>query len=155
MSLSKWRNGTLGGFDRAAGGVLRLCLGVFSARSQGGCHPRRRPADRASGLSVRLDHAGELIQPRNVALEVLSGDTQRLDQSAPSALPVPPGFPELSLAAPDCGRSHPGVYRRNLGLLYLYPLVPLVGHFLWIAGILLILAGEVFGWEKVADSAAG
>jgi hypothetical protein len=25
---------------------------------------------------------------------------------------------------------------------YLYPLVPLVGHFLWIAGILLILAGE-------------
>jgi hypothetical protein len=26
---------------------------------------------------------------------------------------------------------------------YLYPLVPLVGHFLWIAGILLILAGEL------------
>ena len=25
---------------------------------------------------------------------------------------------------------------------YLYPLVPLAGHFLWIAGILLILAGE-------------
>lgn len=27
---------------------------------------------------------------------------------------------------------------------YLYPLVPLVGHWLWIAGILLILAGEAF-----------
>lgn len=27
-------------------------------------------------------------------------------------------------------------------LFYLVPLVPLVGHFLWIAGILLILAGE-------------
>jgi hypothetical protein len=26
---------------------------------------------------------------------------------------------------------------------YLYPLVPLAGHFLWIAGILLILAGEL------------
>jgi hypothetical protein len=26
---------------------------------------------------------------------------------------------------------------------YLYPLVPLVGHFLWIAGVLLILAGEL------------
>jgi hypothetical protein len=26
---------------------------------------------------------------------------------------------------------------------YVYPLVPLVGHFLWIAGILLILAGEL------------
>ncbi len=26
---------------------------------------------------------------------------------------------------------------------YIYPLVPLVGHFLWIAGILLILAGEL------------
>lgn len=26
---------------------------------------------------------------------------------------------------------------------YLYPLVPLVGHFLWIVGILLILAGEL------------
>jgi hypothetical protein len=35
----------------------------------------------------------------------------------------------------------------------LYPLVPLVGHFLWIAGILLILAGEVLGREK-PDSAA-
>ncbi len=35
-----------------------------------------------------------------------------------------------------------------------YPLVPLVGHFLWAAGILLILAGEVFGRKK-ADSAAG
>jgi len=34
-----------------------------------------------------------------------------------------------------------------------YPLVPLVGHFLWIAGILLILAGEAFMREK-ADSAA-
>jgi hypothetical protein len=35
----------------------------------------------------------------------------------------------------------------------IYPLVPLVGHFLWIAGILLILAGELFGREK-ADSAS-
>jgi len=26
---------------------------------------------------------------------------------------------------------------------YLWPLVPLVGHFLWIAGVLLILAGEL------------
>jgi hypothetical protein len=26
---------------------------------------------------------------------------------------------------------------------YIYPLVPLVGHFLWIAGVLLILAGEL------------
>lgn len=32
-----------------------------------------------------------------------------------------------------------------------YPLVPLVGHFLWIAGILLILSGELFGRKK-ADS---
>ncbi|MGA3346509.1 MAG: hypothetical protein ABSC76_16755 [Terracidiphilus sp.] len=38
-------------------------------------------------------------------------------------------------------------------LFVLYPLVPLVGHFLWIVGILLILAGEVFGREK-ADSRA-
>ncbi|MGD0547207.1 MAG: hypothetical protein ABR991_05200 [Terracidiphilus sp.] len=28
---------------------------------------------------------------------------------------------------------------------YLYPLAPLLGHFLWIAGILLILAGEARG----------
>ncbi|MGD0941070.1 MAG: hypothetical protein ABR905_15305 [Terracidiphilus sp.] len=35
----------------------------------------------------------------------------------------------------------------------MYPLVPLVGHFLWIAGILLILAGEVFASRK-ADLAA-
>jgi len=35
----------------------------------------------------------------------------------------------------------------------LYPLVPLVGHLLWIAGILLILAGEFFD-RKTADAAA-
>jgi hypothetical protein len=35
----------------------------------------------------------------------------------------------------------------------LYPLVPLVGHFLWIGGILLILGGEVFS-RKETDSAA-
>lgn len=34
----------------------------------------------------------------------------------------------------------------------LYPLVPLVGHFLWIGGILLILGGEVFS-RKETDSA--
>ena len=34
-----------------------------------------------------------------------------------------------------------------------YPLVPLVGHFLWIGGILLILGGEVFS-RKETDSAA-
>jgi hypothetical protein len=32
----------------------------------------------------------------------------------------------------------------------LYPLVPLIGHFLWITGILLILAGEVFTDRKRA-----
>ncbi len=37
---------------------------------------------------------------------------------------------------------------------YMYPLVPLVGHFLWVAGILLILAGEVFGREKTGSAAA-
>ncbi len=37
---------------------------------------------------------------------------------------------------------------------YLYPLVPLAGHFLWIAGILLILSGEVFGREKAEPAAA-
>jgi hypothetical protein len=37
-------------------------------------------------------------------------------------------------------------------LFALYPLVPLTGHVLWIAGILLILAGEAFGRDK-ADSA--
>jgi len=36
----------------------------------------------------------------------------------------------------------------------LYPLVPLVGHFLWIAGILMILVGEFFDRKK-ADSVAG
>jgi hypothetical protein len=35
----------------------------------------------------------------------------------------------------------------------IYPLVPLVGHFLWIGGIVLVLAGEVFGRES-ADSPA-
>jgi zinc transporter ZupT len=30
----------------------------------------------------------------------------------------------------------------------LYPLVPLIGHVLWIAGILMILAGEVMGRKK-------
>ena len=34
----------------------------------------------------------------------------------------------------------------------LYPLVPLVGHFLWVGGILLILGGEVFS-RKETDSA--
>jgi uncharacterized membrane protein YraQ (UPF0718 family) len=33
---------------------------------------------------------------------------------------------------------------------YLVPLVPLIGHFLWIAGILMMLAGEVVGCESVA-----
>ncbi len=37
---------------------------------------------------------------------------------------------------------------------YLVPLIPLRGHFLWIAGILLILAGEVVG-QKKAGPAAG
>jgi hypothetical protein len=36
----------------------------------------------------------------------------------------------------------------------LYPLVPLIGHAMWIAGILLILSGEVFGAEKVDSAAA-
>lgn len=31
---------------------------------------------------------------------------------------------------------------------YLYPLIPLAGHFLWIAGILLILTGEARGRAK-------
>ena len=35
---------------------------------------------------------------------------------------------------------------------YQYPLVPLVGHFLWIGGILLILGGEVFS-RRETDSA--
>jgi hypothetical protein len=34
----------------------------------------------------------------------------------------------------------------------IYPLVPLVGHVLWIAGILLILVGEIFDRKKT-DSA--
>lgn len=38
-------------------------------------------------------------------------------------------------------------------LFYTYPLVPLVGHFLWIAGILLILGGELFSRKK-ADQPA-
>jgi len=35
-------------------------------------------------------------------------------------------------------------------LFYQIPLVPLVGHFLWIAGILMILAGEAFPRRKSA-----
>lgn len=34
----------------------------------------------------------------------------------------------------------------------LYPLVPLVGHFLWIAGILLILAGEAIRQEQAGPA---
>jgi hypothetical protein len=37
---------------------------------------------------------------------------------------------------------------------YIYPLVPLVGHFLWVAGILLILVGEARGREKAEPVAA-
>lgn len=36
----------------------------------------------------------------------------------------------------------------------LYPLVPLVGHFLWIAGILLILVGEIFDRKRLNQAAA-
>jgi|ERR1035437_6858274 hypothetical protein len=36
----------------------------------------------------------------------------------------------------------------------LFPLVPLIGHVLWIAGILLILAGEAFGRERAGSEAA-
>jgi len=35
----------------------------------------------------------------------------------------------------------------------LYPMVPLVGHVLWIAGILLILAGEAAGRQKAGPTA--
>ena len=38
-------------------------------------------------------------------------------------------------------------------LFYLIHLVPLVGHFLWIAGILMILAGEAFPQRKAASAA--
>lgn len=37
---------------------------------------------------------------------------------------------------------------------HMYPLVPLAGHFLWVAGILLILAGELCGAKKSAPLAA-
>jgi hypothetical protein len=36
---------------------------------------------------------------------------------------------------------------------YQYPLVPLAGHFMWIAGILLILAGELFSRKKAEPAA--
>jgi hypothetical protein len=36
----------------------------------------------------------------------------------------------------------------------LFPLVPLVGHVLWIAGILLILAGEALGRGRAGSAAA-
>jgi hypothetical protein len=39
-------------------------------------------------------------------------------------------------------------------LFVLYPLVPLIGHVLWIAGILLILAGEAFGCDRAALTGA-
>lgn len=35
---------------------------------------------------------------------------------------------------------------------YLVPYVPLIGHFLWVAGILLIMAGEVFQGSPIAAS---
>jgi hypothetical protein len=35
----------------------------------------------------------------------------------------------------------------------LYPLVPLVGHVLWVAGILLILAGEAIGRQEASSTA--
>ncbi|MGA3371594.1 MAG: hypothetical protein ABSC48_07520 [Terracidiphilus sp.] len=38
-------------------------------------------------------------------------------------------------------------------LFALYPLVPMVGHFLWVAGILLILAGEATAWQKAGSIA--
>jgi hypothetical protein len=34
---------------------------------------------------------------------------------------------------------------------YLASLVPLIGHYMWIVGILMILAGEVYGCERTAD----
>lgn len=36
---------------------------------------------------------------------------------------------------------------------YLHPLVPLVGHVLWIVGIVLILAGETVGRQKAGSTA--
>jgi len=36
----------------------------------------------------------------------------------------------------------------------IYPLVPLVGHILWIAGIVLIVAGEAMGREKAGPAGA-
>jgi hypothetical protein len=37
---------------------------------------------------------------------------------------------------------------------HLYPMVPLIGHVLWIAGILLILAGELMGQGKTDTTCA-
>ena len=37
----------------------------------------------------------------------------------------------------------------------LVPLIPLIGHVLWIAGILMMLAGEVFGHEPLEFHAPG
>jgi hypothetical protein len=37
---------------------------------------------------------------------------------------------------------------------HLYPMVPLIGHVLWIAGILLILAGELMGQGKTDATCA-
>lgn len=37
---------------------------------------------------------------------------------------------------------------------YLHPLVPLIGNVLWVAGILLILAGEAFGRERAGSEAS-
>lgn len=39
-------------------------------------------------------------------------------------------------------------------LFALYPLVPLVGHVLWIAGILLVLAGEVVAGKRAETASA-
>jgi len=36
----------------------------------------------------------------------------------------------------------------------MYPLVPLAGHFLWVGGILLILAGEMFSQKQAEPVAA-
>jgi hypothetical protein len=41
-----------------------------------------------------------------------------------------------------------------VGLFALVPLVPLIGHILWIAGILLILVGEAIGREDAGSAAA-
>jgi hypothetical protein len=37
---------------------------------------------------------------------------------------------------------------------HLYPMVPLIGHVLWILGILLILAGELMGHRKTGSETA-